>query len=75
MIGVPKLLLIVLVIIAVWYAVRWVHRMRPPEMPRRPAGPARPVVEGEDLVSCPVCGTYVAASARSCGRPTCPRPR
>jgi hypothetical protein len=75
MIGVPKLLLAVLVIIAVWYAVRWINRKRPTEMLRRTVSPAQPVVEAEDLVPCPVCGTYIAASARSCGRPTCPRPR
>jgi hypothetical protein len=65
----------VLVIVAVWYAVRMYNRVRPPEAPRRPVGPAQPILEAEDLVSCLVCGTYVAASARSCGRSTCPRPR
>jgi hypothetical protein len=36
------------------------------------ARPRGPVVE--DTRPCPVCGTYVAAAAVSCGRSGCPRP-
>jgi hypothetical protein len=78
MISLPKLIEIALVIFAVWYAVRWLNR---PPAPRRarpmaPPGPqAARRVEAEDLVACPACGAYVAQSARSCGKPACPRPR
>jgi len=77
MISFPKLIVIALVIFAVWYAVRWLNR--PPVPPRarqqpRPSPGARRV-EAEDLVACPTCGAYVAQSARSCGKPACPRPR
>ena len=75
MAGLPKLLLILLVFVAVWYAVRAFGRMRPPvPQPRSQARP-RPVIEAEDLVRCRGCGTYIAASARNCGRAGCPQPR
>jgi hypothetical protein len=77
MAGLPKLLLIVLVVFAVWYAVRAFNRMRPPAPP--PQGRQGPqtqrMIEAEDLVSCRVCGTYIATSARHCGRAGCPQPR
>jgi hypothetical protein len=79
MISFPKLIEIALVIFAVWFAVRWLNR--PPVTRRaRPASP-RPEprtarrVEAEDLVACAACGAYVSESARSCGKPVCPRPR
>jgi hypothetical protein len=79
MISFPKLIEIALVILAVWFAVRWLNR--PPVTRRaRPASPppgpqAARRVEAEDLVACPACGAYVSESARSCGKPACPRPR
>jgi hypothetical protein len=80
MISFPKLIEIALVILAVWFAVRWLNR--PPASPRRarPASPrpepqAAQRVEAEDLVACPACGAYVSEGARSCGKPACPRPR
>ena len=77
MIVVPKIVLIILVAFAVWYALRWFNRPAPKAVRRgaaRPAGPtrSRPIIE--DLVSCRACGAYVAASARSCGKAGCPRP-
>jgi uncharacterized protein len=65
-----KLLLIVLVAAAVWYAYRWINR---PGAGRSvgPAAPPRPV---EDMRRCPACGTYVAADAAACGRQGCPWP-
>ena len=74
MIALPKLVLIVLIAVAGWYALRWLNRA-PPAMQRRTAGPAGPQrIEAEDLVSCGVCSTYIALNARGCGRPRCPRP-
>jgi hypothetical protein len=78
MIALPKLLLLVIVAIAAWYAMRWLNRP-PPQMPagvrRRAARPAtQPVIEAEELVPCGVCGTYVALNARGCGKAGCPRP-
>jgi hypothetical protein len=75
MIAVPKLVLIVLVAVAVWYAMRWLNRAPPTIVRRRQAAwPGRqPAVE--DLTACPNCGAYVAASARGCGKPACPQPR
>jgi hypothetical protein len=72
-----KLALVVAVIIALWYALRWLNRAPTHLMRRRPApsppGPAQAAIE--DLVACHTCGTYVAAGARACGRPGCPQPR
>jgi hypothetical protein len=76
MIAVPKIVLIILVAFAVWYALRWFNRTEPKAVrpgPARPAQGARSQPIIEDLVSCRACGAYVAASARSCGKAGCPR--
>ncbi|HEV8680850.1 MAG TPA: hypothetical protein VGQ90_15850 [Stellaceae bacterium] len=74
MITLPKLLLLVLVAFAAWYAVRWINRP-PPRVTRRREARAGGQAAVEDLTACRVCGAYVAASARSCGKPSCPLPR
>jgi hypothetical protein len=74
MIAVPKIVLIVLLAFVVWYAVRWFNRVPPPIARRRSSASPRPQPAVEDLLSCRVCGAYVAASARGCGRADCPRP-
>jgi hypothetical protein len=72
MAGLPKLLLISVVIFAAWYVMRAFNRVRPQTPPpQRP----RPMIQAEDLVGCRTCGTYIASSARHCGRVDCPRPR
>lgn len=70
-----KLLFIVLLAFAVWYAVRVFNRLVPPAPSRRPAAPTAPRAAVEDLTACRVCGAYVAASARGCGKGGCPQPR
>jgi hypothetical protein len=90
MAGLPEFFLILVVMFAAWQVVRMFARLRSQPHPpqgnrsqgsRRAASPgaqrtqARPMIEAEDLVSCRVCGTYVAVSARHCGRADCPRPR
>lgn len=77
MIAVPKIVVILVIGFAVWYAMRWLNRASPPKAVRRGAGPAagaprQPAVE--DLTACRVCGAYVAAGARACGKPGCPLP-
>jgi hypothetical protein len=76
MIAVPKIVLIILVAFAVWYALRWFNRTEPKAVrPGAGAPGAGSAVSAdlEDLVSCRACGAYVAASARSCGKAGCPR--
>jgi len=71
------LLLLALVVLAVWYAVRWFNRQTAPRAVRRGPGAARsarPQSAVEDLVACRACGAYVAASARGCGKAGCSRP-
>ena len=75
MIALPKLLLFMLLIFVVWYAMRWLNRQAPPVARRRPAAPTGPQTAVEDLTACRVCGAYVAARARGCGKPGCPQPR
>jgi Na+-transporting methylmalonyl-CoA/oxaloacetate decarboxylase gamma subunit len=70
-----KLLFLVLLAFAVWYAVRVFNRLVPPAPRRRPAAPAGARAAVEDLTACRICGAYVAASARACGKPACPQPR
>ena len=81
MIALPKLALLLLVVFVAWYAVRWFNRIATPPAVRHPTGrmgrggarqhQAQAV---EDLVSCRICGAYVAAGSRACGKPGCPRP-
>jgi uncharacterized membrane-anchored protein len=73
-----KLAVVVAVILALWYGLRWLNRApsnlmrrRPEPAPQGPAGNAAI----EDLVACGACGTFVATSARACGKPDCPQPR
>ena len=81
MIAAPKIVLLILVAFALWYAVRWFNRAVPKAVRRGPAtgaartagsAPSQAVVE--DLVSCRACGAYVAESARRCGKAGCPLP-
>ena len=78
-ISLPKLVLIIIVILAVWYVSRCAESRRlrtgasaPAARPRRPAR-GRDAIE--DLVPCRTCGAYVSPGARDCGRPACPQPR
>jgi hypothetical protein len=75
MLSVSKFVLILAVILAVWYAMRWLNRGASVAARRRqpPPGP-RPQPAIEDLVACRVCGAYVAAGARACGKAGCPQP-
>jgi len=74
--GLPELFVILVVIFAAWHVVKAFNRTRPSAPPPRAHRPqARPMIEAEDLVSCRVCGTYIAVSARNCGRANCPQPR
>jgi hypothetical protein len=79
MITVPKIVLIILLIIAVWYAVRWLNRGSSIVARRRqqpsPGPEPRPRASIEDLVACRGCGAYVATEARHCGKTGCPQPR
>ena len=73
MIALPKLILLILVAFAAWYAVRWFNRGPTPKVVRRrPASASGPQPAVEDLTACKICGAYVAASARACGKPGCP---
>jgi len=74
--GLPELFVILVVVFAAWHVVKMFNRMRPPVPPQRPPrSRARPLTQAEDLVNCRACGSYVASSARHCGRADCPQPR
>jgi hypothetical protein len=73
--GLPELFIVLVVVFAAWHVVKAFNRMRPPAPPPRPRAQARPLIEAEDLVGCRVCGTFIASSARDCGRAGCPQPR
>ena len=83
MITVPKIVLIILAVVAVWYAFRWLNRGPANLMRRRQPAPPGPQAQGqgqataaiEDLVACRLCGAYVATGARGCGKTGCPMPR
>lgn len=73
-----KLAVVVAVILALWYGLRWLNRAPANLMRRRPEpAPQGPTAKAaiEDLVACAACGTFVAIGARACGKPGCPQPR
>ena len=72
MIALPKLILIILLAFAVWYAVRWLNRQPTKVARHRQAESPRAQSAVEDSTACRVCGAYVAAGAAGCGKPGCP---
>jgi uncharacterized protein len=76
MLGGPlgKLLLLVFVIAAVWYGFKYISRVNQvrEEQRRRAPGPTGPSRQIDDMSQCRVCGAYVTADARNCGRADCP---
>ena len=75
--SVPKLALIIILILAVWYVSRLMNRGAFTLERRRRRAAARPRRHDaiEDLVPCRACGAYVSPGARNCGRPACPQAR
>lgn len=78
--GLPELFVILIVVFAAWHVVKAFNRLqtsrpRPRATPRAEQPQPRSIIQAEDLVNCRVCGTYIAASARHCGRADCPQPR
>lgn len=69
-----KILLLVAIISAVWYAFKFVGRLQKERDQR--AGSVAQKKQSQatsDMVQCPKCGVYVAAQgASSCGRKDCP---
>jgi hypothetical protein len=75
-VSLPKLVLIVIVMLAVWYVSRVINRGGSAVERRRRSAGARPRGQGgaiEDLVPCGTCGAYVSPHARNCGRRACPQ--
>ena len=72
-----KLLVLAAVVGAVWYGYRWwqrVQKVTREEAEALARANAR-AGDGEDMVRCPACDTYVSPrAARSCGRSDCPYP-
>ena len=85
-----KLILTILVVAIVWYGYNWLKRVqiRQEEETRARVReeiraerqgtrkrPSRSAADAEEMVKCPTCSAYVAASgARNCGRSGCPYP-
>ncbi len=76
-----KLLVLGALIAIVWYGFKYAARVEAiqrglrEEVARRRSGgvPRAPTKPVEDLMKCPRCGAYVAASgAADCGKPECP---
>jgi hypothetical protein len=82
--GLSKLLVLVAVVLAVWYGLKFFRRIDEMREDLKRAhnsakrGQARApnrgrTIEAEDLVKCRACGAYVAArGAQRCGRSDCP---
>jgi hypothetical protein len=74
-----KLLILALAAYGIWRLWRQIavppHRDDNPESARHRAPPRGGSAVGgiEDMTKCPVCRTYVGASAAACGRQDCPR--
>ena len=80
----PKLIVLLIVCGAVWYGFKFLQareRQQARQAQRTTAEataragarrPAEPEAVTEELIKCPVCGTYVAPGAARCGRADCP---
>lgn len=74
-----KIAVLVAIVAIAWFGWRWFGRW---EKERRVEAERRARAEStrsdvaavEDLRACGVCGAFVAATARDCGRPGCPYP-
>lgn len=76
-----KLLVLAVIIMAVWYGFKFVgqlDRARKEVLRQQTKGKTKgPRADAgrqvEDMIKCPVCGTYMPSSgATSCGKPNCP---
>ena len=70
-----KLLFTAAVIAAVWYGYKWVGRIQSQRTAEDKLDGNRPQPSPaavEDMIRCPVCDSFVAAHAASCGRGDCP---
>ncbi|MCP4328506.1 MAG: twin-arginine translocase TatA/TatE family subunit [Alphaproteobacteria bacterium] len=59
----PKLLVLVLIIAAIWYGFKWITKLdrdRRRAVKEEGAAETRKV-DAEDMVKCPNCGTFVPA--------------
>ncbi len=71
----PKLLVLVLIVGAIWYGYKWMSRIG--EREDDPAKLKDGATGGDgsrDLVECPACGAYAPAGIEKCpeGRADCP---
>jgi uncharacterized protein len=76
----PKLLVLIVILLAVWYGFKWVARLNQvreaSKKERRRLDAGTPGPDTEDMVKCARCDTFVPArGARHCGRDGCPYPR
>lgn len=83
MISLSKIITLVGILAIVWFAFRVlgkIQRQRQEALrrnggaqptARKPGKP--PAADAQDMAKCAVCGVYVAADARQCGTPGCPR--
>ncbi len=83
----PKLIFTIVAVLAVWHGFKWFTRYQEDRLANRgnvrksasPSAPRarapEPEFDSEEMIKCPVCETYVSASAAvSCGRNGCPYP-
>ena len=83
-----KVAVLVAIIAIVWFGFRWLQRWekerREAAANRQPRGKldrdaapngGRAAAEPEVMTACRVCGAYVVAGVRACGKPNCPFPR
>ena len=86
--SITKLLFTIAAVVGVWYVFKWAGRMQVrqqegarerirTEKAQGDADAARRqrADAAEDMIKCPTCGEYLAASAtRNCGKADCPYP-
>jgi uncharacterized protein len=75
MFSIPKLIILVLIVGAVWYGYKMFTRGRAVGAPKKPGNVAGDRTGAVDMAKCAVCGDFVpGATASDCGRTGCPYP-
>jgi len=74
MFSIPKILILVIVGIAIWFLWRMIQRRGVSGIFRSGAGESKQTPKALDMEKCRICGDFVPAEQRACANARCPYP-